>query len=202
MSKGAELPATSASLLGRLCDAADVEAWSEFVDRYVPGIYIWCRRWHLQEADAQDVSQEVLLKLVRQLRAFQYDSARCFRGLLYTVTRNVLCDMLKGRQRAGQVGADSQVEKLLDNEEAREDLAKRLEDEFDKELLELAMQRVRLRVKPTTWEAFRLVAIEGLSAEEAAARLGARDGTVRVHRARVAAMLHEEVAKLDRSVAE
>src|SRR5262249_47193788 len=71
---------TSPTLLGRLQrDAADQEAWRQFVRRYGPRIYHWCRRWDLQEADAQDVTQNVLLKLVAKLRAFRYDPARSFR---------------------------------------------------------------------------------------------------------------------------
>ena len=62
---------TSATLLARLRDpAADPAAWAAFVRRYGPLVYGWCRRWHLQEADAQDVTQDVLAKLVVRLRAF------------------------------------------------------------------------------------------------------------------------------------
>src|SRR4051794_25181714 len=66
-------PATSASLLIRLQQApADQDAWLEFLRRYGPRIHNWCRRWGLQEADAQDVTQNVLLKLTRAMQAFRY----------------------------------------------------------------------------------------------------------------------------------
>src|SRR5262249_59472623 len=68
---------TSATLLGRLrCSPADQEAWKEFVLRYGPKIYRWCRQWNLQEADAQDVAQTVLLKLAGKMPAFDYDPSR------------------------------------------------------------------------------------------------------------------------------
>src|SRR6516225_2567533 len=53
-------------------DPRDQSAWSAFVDRYGPQIHAWCLRWKLQEADAQDVTQMVLVKLVRQLPNFTY----------------------------------------------------------------------------------------------------------------------------------
>ena len=74
---------TSTSLLVRLQQApADQAAWAEFVRRYGTRIHGWCRRWGLQEADAQDVCQDVLVKLVRAMRAFRYDPAQSFRGWL------------------------------------------------------------------------------------------------------------------------
>jgi RNA polymerase sigma-70 factor (ECF subfamily) len=66
-------------LLALRNDPGDQSAWSAFVDRYGPQIYAWCLRWKLQEADAQDVTQMVLVKLVRQLPNFTYDPSRSFR---------------------------------------------------------------------------------------------------------------------------
>src|SRR5262245_38241448 len=72
---------TRSTLLLRLRDLSDRAAWEEFLDSYAPKIYGWCRRFHLQEADAADVTQEVLGKLVSALRRFDYDPARgSFRG--------------------------------------------------------------------------------------------------------------------------
>ena len=63
---------TSPTLLGRLrCQPVDQAAWGEFVDRYGPRIYQWCRRWDLQEADAQDVTQTVLLRLASKLQTLR-----------------------------------------------------------------------------------------------------------------------------------
>ena len=72
---------TRASLLSRLrCAPHDPSAWDDFVGRYGPRILAWCRRWGLQEADAQDVSQEVLVLLAVKLRTFVYDPSRSFRA--------------------------------------------------------------------------------------------------------------------------
>src|SRR5215470_10745848 len=174
---------TSATLLDRVRSApADQEAWNEFVERYGRKVYGWCRQWGLQEADAEDVTQDVLLRLAEKMRAFTYDPSRSFRGWLKTLTHHAWSDFLSGRNRPGLGSADSQVVQALQRLEARDDLTQRLEEEYDRSLLEEAMARVRPRVQPRTWEAFRLTAQEGLSGAEVAARLGMQVATVFVAR--------------------
>ena len=130
-------PPTSATLLGRLRQsAADQHAWGKFVDRYSPKIYAWCRRWGLQEADAQDVTQSVLVKLVEKMRVFVYDPAQSFRGWLRTLTHHAWYDFVQARQRPGKGAGDSRVVEVLQAVEARDDLVGRLEAEFDRELLD------------------------------------------------------------------
>ncbi len=79
----------------------------------------------------------------------------------------------------------------------REELVKQLEEEFDRELLEKAMLRVRLRVAPHTWEAFRLTAVEGVPAAEVARRLEMKVSTVYQARSSVLHKLQEERQKLE-----
>jgi RNA polymerase sigma-70 factor (ECF subfamily) len=88
---------------------------------------------------------------------------------------------------------------MLQRIEASDDLIAHLEDEFDCEILEEATRRVRLRVAPQTWEAFRLSALEGLSGTEISKRLRMQVGHVFVARHRVQKMLQEEVQRLDGS---
>jgi len=97
---------TNPSLLGR-AKANEPCAWAELVERYVPVIYQWCRAWHLQEADAQDLTQEVLLKLSRRMRTFQYDPAKSFRAYLKTLARYAWCDLLAEREKPGAGGAEA-----------------------------------------------------------------------------------------------
>src|SRR6516164_6721992 len=138
---------TSVSLLSRIRrDATDPEAWREFVGRYAPKIYRWCRQWKLQEADAEDVTQNVLAKLAAKLRTFDYDPERSFRSWLKTVTQNALRDFLAERRRPGLGSGDSAVALLLENLQARTDLLRDLEEEFDREVLEEALARVQLKV--------------------------------------------------------
>src|SRR5262249_35132192 len=149
--------------------AADPGAWREFVRLYGPLLMGWCRRWGLQDADADDVTQTVLLKLAGRLRTFEYDPTRRFRGYLRAVAQNAWGDLLSARRRAVPGSGDSAVEDALASAPARDDLAAWLEAAYDQELLDLASERVRARVEPQTWGAFRLTALEGRSGAEAAA---------------------------------
>ena len=196
----ARFPATSPTLLGRLRqDPTDTAAWSTFVLRYGPRVHAWCRHWRLQEADARDVTQNVLVKLVARMRTFSYDRSGSFRGWLKTVTYHAWRDYLHGQQRAGQGSGDSAALAALHSLEAGDDLARHLQEEFDLELLEEAAGRVRLRVKPHTWEAYRLLTEESLSVPEVAARLGMQAAMVFVARSKVKRMLREQVRQLERA---
>jgi len=188
--------ATSTSLLALLRrQPTDQEAWREFVRRYGPRIFNWCRGWNLQPVDAEDVTQDVLLKLARKLTDFTYDPDGSFRAWLKTLTHHAWSDFLDGRRRVGT----SEGLQSLETIEAREDLIRRLDEEFDRELLEIAMNRVRLRVAPQTWEAFRLTALENLSGAEVATRVGMQVAMVFRARSKVQKMVQEELARLERA---
>jgi len=189
---------TRITLLGRLRrDPTNQKAWGEFVDQYGPKIMGWCQKWNLQDADAQDVTQNVLLKLAEKLRDFTYDPQRSFRAWLKTVAQHACSDFLESRQRPGLGSGDSQVGQFLNNTQARDDLLQHLEQEFDREILDEAMHRVRLRVAPQTWQAFWLTAVEGLSGADAAERIPMQVAQVYVAKRRVQKMLQDEVTKLE-----
>jgi RNA polymerase sigma-70 factor (ECF subfamily) len=189
---------TRTSLLIRLRqEPADQVAWNEFVQRYGGMIVAWCQQWGLQPADADDVSQNVLLKLAHHLRSFVYDPSRRFRGFLRTMAHNACKDYLDSRQRVVMGAADAAVQAVLGSVEAREDLAARLEEAFDLERLEVAQARVRERVEPRTWEAFRVTALEGKSGADAAALLRMQVGTVFKAKSKVQRMLREEIERLE-----
>ena len=188
---------TSGTLLRRVRSPLDQEAWNEFVELYGRRIYGWCRQWGLQEADAEDVTQDVLLRLASKMRDFAYDPSRSFRGWLRTLTHHAWSEFLLDRKRRGAGSGDSQVMQALEQVEARDDLARWLDEEFTRALFEEASARVRLRVQPHTWEAFRLTAVEGKSGAEVAALLGMQVATVFVARSKVQKMLQDEARRLD-----
>jgi RNA polymerase sigma-70 factor (ECF subfamily) len=186
---------TSPTLLGRLRhDPTDQAAWEAFVERYGRLVYRWCRG-KLQDADAEDVTQMVLAQLAERLRTFAYDPSKSFRGWLRTLTRHAWSDFVAARQRGGR--ASGEADDYLRSLPAREDLVARLEEQFDREVLEEATVRVRLRVEPASWEAFHLMAVEGLSGAEAAQRLDKPVAGVFKARNRVQAMLRDEIARLE-----
>ena len=166
-----------------------------FVERYQPRIRRWCITWGLQDSDADDVGQEVLVKLFAALRKFQYDPSRSFRAWLKTVTQNAWSDFVAARRRRRTQTSDL-IDTIADSAAAQSDLNKQLEDAFDRELLEVAMRRIKGRAKPSNWEAFHLTAIEGLSGAEAAQKLGIPVGHVFVAKHRVQKLLQDEVRML------
>jgi RNA polymerase sigma factor (sigma-70 family) len=185
---------TSLTLMERLRQYPwNSEAWDRFVDLYRPKIYGWCLAWGLQEADADDVAQDVIAKLTEKMTSFQYDQTRCFRAWLKTITQHALSDLVSSRDRA--LGNGSMP--IWTSIEARTDLEKRIEELFDRELLDLAISRVRERVAPVTWHAFRLTKFEGYSGADASKLLGIPVASVFVAKHRVQKILKEEIGKLE-----
>lgn len=189
---------TRSSLLHRLhLWPDDQAAWGQFVDRYGPQIYDWCRHWGLQAADAEDVTQTVLLKLADKMRDFVYDPSRRFRGWLQVLTQHAWSDLREGQRKAVSGSGDSAVQAVLQTVESRDDLTARLARAFDQELLALATTRVKERVEPHTWEAFRLTALEGKAGAEVAAQLDMEVGTVFKAKSKVLRMLRAEIEQLE-----
>ena len=188
---------TRPTLLARLLDPQpDPSSWAEFVRCYRDQIHNWCRAWGLQDTDAEDVTQSVLVRLLRKLRRFRYDPARSFRGWLRTVTYNVCQDWRAETASLPTASGDTAVYRLLANAAARDDLANRIEAEYAKEMLNVAMLRVRQRVQPHTWASFYQTAVEGREATEVATELEISLANLFVYRARVRKMLIEELERI------
>jgi RNA polymerase sigma-70 factor (ECF subfamily) len=193
----AHTPPTSRTLLGRLARVpADQEAWAEFARRYGERIYGWCRGRRLQEADAEEVTQQVLVKLAVRLQTFTYDPSQSFRAWLQKVVLNAWRDFLDSRHHREAAAGDSEVLDMLESAQARDELVADLDAEFERELLDEAMARVKARVQPHTWDAFRMLALENRPGAEVATRLGIKVATAFVARSKVQKMLKEELARL------
>src|SRR4051812_15523775 len=151
-----DTPTTQASLLVRLGNAADAPAWGQFVDLYAPPVYACARRHGLQDADAADVTQDVLRAVHGAFRRGDYDPDRGpFRGWLFTVVRNKLRDFLTARARRRGVAG------RLDEVPARDgDPAAEFEQECERRLFAWAAEQIRGRVRPATWQAFWRTAVD------------------------------------------
>jgi RNA polymerase sigma-70 factor (ECF subfamily) len=182
---------TSLTLIERVQKfPADAGAWDEFVRRYHPMIRTWCVKWGLQVPDADDVAQDVLVKLLTAMRKLRYDPSRSFSGWLRTVTHNTLNDFCNNRRKGpGQVA----LEIAIADQAARDDFVHGLEGVIDRDLFETALRRIENRVKPGTWNAFRLTALEGLSGQDAGERLNMPVAHVFVARNRVQKLLQAEI---------
>jgi RNA polymerase sigma-70 factor (ECF subfamily) len=180
---------TGTTLHALLRDPTSPEAWEAFVKRYAPKIFRWCLADGAQAADAEDVTQEVLLKLARQISCFLYDPAKgSFRAWLKTLTCRTWLDVQK---RRGLVAAAE------DRQDPRPSLDDVLEEEFMLEVYEEAKRRVQARVSATTWRAFELLVTEGWTGARVAAELHLSVGAA--HRAKwtVKEKLEEEVRLLE-----
>ncbi|MFO0909071.1 MAG: sigma-70 family RNA polymerase sigma factor [Isosphaeraceae bacterium] len=186
---------TSPSLLLRVRDPADSEAWRIFIETYTPLVFGYMRRRGLQASDAADVTQEVMAQVSRSIRTFSYEPERGrFRHWLGTVARTKLLRHLRNSARGGKPG-EAAAEEMLRHVEAPESDTL-WSEEFEARVLEVAMERVRPEFQETTWRVFERSWIAGLSVAEVAEECGVPVGTVYVSRSRVLKRLREEVVAL------
>lgn len=189
------LPTTQASLLVRLRDASDGDAWRQFVQVYGPVVYGFARRRGVQDADAADLMQEVLRSMMTSARKLDYDPSKgSFRGWLFTVTRNKLLD-LREKQRRRQGAGGTSVQEMLEQQPAREDESL-WDQEFKRHLFSVAAEQVKVEFEEASWRAFWLSAVDGKKPQEIAAALGISVGAVYIAKSRIQARLKERVAEL------
>jgi RNA polymerase sigma-70 factor (ECF subfamily) len=184
-----------------LCDLREgvrrEEAWAAFQARYRDVIFGWCLRRGLSVHAAEDLTQDVLLKLFEQLPRYQHDPQRGqFRGWLKTVVNNALTDFWRKQRRRPErdaVGGSTFQERLGDvqSPEAAGDLSCVIESHAQTTANEV-FDRVRAKVRDTTWQAFYQRMVEGRPVAEVAAELNLSITSVYKASYRVKEMLLEE----------
>ena len=194
-------PTTRASLLLRLCDSEDHEAWVEFVTLYEPVVYRILRQHGLQDGDARDVMQELFLAVSRSVERWNPAKERgTFRGWLRRVARNLVINWLEQRGRRGVATGGSNLQAMLDILPAA-DVPDTVE--FDRELrramFHRAAEKVRGEVHEETWQAFWETAVAETSPADAARKLGMTVGAVRVAKCRVLARLRTAVTEQEKA---
>jgi RNA polymerase sigma factor (sigma-70 family) len=195
----AEPPATRVTLLNRLKDGRDHQAWLEFIRLYSPVIYGFARKRGLQDSDAADLMQEVFRSVSRNMEKLEYDPKKgTFRGWLYTITRNKIFNFLTSQKNRPRASGDSGVQERLDNvadsDEADNDAEWELE--YQRRISAEAMERVKPEFQANTWKAFWGTAVDGRSAQEVGEELKMSPGAVYVAKSRVLARLREEVQRV------
>ena len=188
---------TSPTLLRRLSRRErDESAWRDFVNRYGVRIRAWCLKRRLSATDADDVTQDVLFRLAKQMEKFDYDSDQSFRGWLRRITENAVRDFIKSQRNLNLIG-NAGILQQLDEIRAPQTLVERLEEVFDLELLEEAMSRVNSRVNRQRWLAWQLTAQDGVPANEVAARLEIPIATVYSSRFQIQEYIRQEIQYLE-----
>jgi RNA polymerase sigma-70 factor (ECF subfamily) len=190
------VPETRASLILRLPTVADAEAWREFVSIYEPFVYRFARRGGLQDADARELVQNVMLAVARAVGRWRVDGNRGkFRTWLFRIARNQLIDLSKGLRRHAMARGGTSMFAMLDQQPVEDWPSDELLLSHRRQLFRWAADRIQTTVKPATWQAFYMTAIENKPAEDVATELGMSVGAVYVARSRVLAKLQEEVKK-------
>jgi RNA polymerase sigma-70 factor (ECF subfamily) len=184
-------PETRSSLLLRVGDPADGQAWLEFWRLYEPVVYRLGRQFGLQDADAQDLTQDVMAAVARAIRTWQPDSARGkFRTWLYTIVRNKTIAALRRRRPGDRGTGDTSVFSDVECQPIEADAAFALE--VRRAAFQQAADRIRPHVHPTTWDAFWRTSVLGYSIQDTAKSLGISIGSVYAARSRILARLRNE----------
>jgi RNA polymerase sigma-70 factor (ECF subfamily) len=188
---------TRYSLLAR-AQGGDQLAWHRFMDLYRPLIIGWLRRHGLEHHDAEDLTQDVLVAVVRHLADFAPSGQRgAFRRWLRTITVNRTRDFWKARQVRPAAPGGSAVLEMADRlEDHDSELARQWDEEHDRYVLRCLLDMVQLEFEPATVQAFRRLALEGAPAALVAAELGMTVGAVYVAKSRVLKRIREEAEGL------
>ena len=179
-------PDTRISLIARMCDKSDNDAWSEFVQIYQPVIQRFVQKHGLQYADAAEVTQEVLGGVVKSIESWDGSKeGSTFRGWLFRITRNKAVDFIRKRAKQKVVNTDSQfgMSQFVDPKVTQPE--QEFQIEYERQLFHWAAEKIQPTVKPVNWRAFWMSAIEGLTVDEVASELKIDSSTVYVARCRI-----------------
>ena len=178
---------TRASLIVRLRDQEDKDAWNEVMAIYGPLVFRMALRQGLQRADAEDVVQEVFTAIFQSVEKWLEQSERGrFRNWLIGIGRNIALNKLNRKPKGGiGVGGAEGHDRLDRLKAAQDELASEFDIEYQREVYRWAAQKVQVDVDSKTWEAFRLTHVDGVSISEAAKLLDVGVGQIYVARSRV-----------------
>ena len=187
---------TRASLIFRIRNPEDVDAWSQFADIYGPLIHRYACRRGLQDADAADLTQEVLSEVSKSIRKNNYDPKRgSFRNWLFGIARHLLCHRLRQNQRRFSVNGNSRVQEFF-NELPSADRQPDWDSEYRHQLFNWAADQVRGHFGNKTWMAFWRTAIDGAKPKDVARELNMSVGAVYVSKNRVLSRLRRKIATI------
>jgi RNA polymerase sigma factor (sigma-70 family) len=194
----AEMPPTRPTLLHRLRDAHDRDAWRQFVELYAPLVYGLARRHGLQDSDAADLTQDVLRSVSGAVGRFEYDPRRGrFRNWLFTAARRRIAAFRAAASRRPVAAGDTDARERLEQLPAPDDEEQFWEQEYRRRLFAWAAERVRPSFTEPSWRAFWLTAVEGRDPAAVAAELGLSLGAVYVAKSRALARIREQVRQAE-----
>jgi len=198
-----DLVPTRRSLVSRLKKWDDQESWQEFFSTYWKLIYSVATKAGLADEEAEDVVQETVLSVAKKMDTFKYDPEVCsFRGWLMHVTRLRIIDQLRKRQPgfAAKIPPNSDTSRTATIERVPDPvcaLDSIWDEEWQKNIVDAAMERVKRRVKPDHYQIFYLNAVKKLGVRKVADMVGVNVAQVYLVKHRIAALIKKEVQKLE-----
>ncbi len=196
------MDATSLSLLARASRTGDAESWKRLVDLYTPLIKIWLRAYEVQEADVDDLVQEVLTVVAQELPKFDHNQRT---GAFRKWMRKILVHRLQNFWRSQDYrplvpGGTSMLERLNQLEDDTDPISRLWENEHEQLVISRLMEMIRPSFHPKTWEAFHRQIFQGQKPELVARELGMGIGSVYMARNRVLNALRREASGLVDSI--
>ena len=192
------VPETRPSLILRVRDPNDADAWNQFATLYRPVILRLARRKGIQAADAEDLAQQVLLSVAGAIERWQPDQQRArFRTWLQTIVRNAILNAIQRRSPDQATGGDSDAERFEINQNARTNDDEALRDEYRRELFLQAAQQICEEFAAETWDSFWQTAVVGIDIDVLVFKTGRTRGSIYASRSRVMKRLREAIEALE-----
>lgn len=196
---------TRSSFLKELASQGpDARVWNDLCQRYGDWVFRWCRRWGASEPDAEDLTQETLVRVYRHIQSYQHNGPCSFRAWIRTVARTTWLMLLRQRSRRPVLvplehrsfessDGDGSPLNIHQMYQQFSEEAERLEQ---REILDVAFDRVRSRTNVSMWQAFELLTLAEFAAEHVAEMLGVSRATVYIWNTRIRQKLAEEIRTL------
>ena len=200
-----DLLPTRLSLLGRLKNWEDEESWREFFNTYWKLIYGVAMRAGLNDAEAQDVVQETIITVAKQMPSFNYDPGiGSFKGWLLNITRWRINDQLRKRKRDAAPRKPSHDATTVDTEliesvpdPVGNELDRVWDQEWEKNIIDIALENIKPHVSPKHFQIFDLYVIKKWPVRKVARALGVNIGQVYLAKHRVSNLIKKEISKLE-----
>lgn len=193
------IPPTQPTLLVRIRDARDQQAWGRFVDLYAPLVYGFLRKRGLQDADAADLTQDVLRQVAAAAQRLEYDERRgSFRGWLFTIVQNRLTDHWRREGVREHGTGDTNAQQQLNEvpQQGDPDASAEWDADYQRQLFHYAASIVQQDFSSGTWQAFWKTAVEGQAGRDVAEELGMTIAAVYLAKGRVMTRLKQQIEVL------
>ncbi len=193
-----DFPETDHSLISRVKNLGDGASWAEFLQIYQPVVFRMAKRRGLQEADADDVVQQVFISISRSIDRWEAaEGAPPFRAWLTTVARNAVTKALTRRPHDLATGSTS-VAELLNAQPDASELTAEMNSEARREIVLRAAEQIRPEYSAEIWDVFWKTSINGEPIAQVAASTGRSTGAIYVARHRIISRLKEKVSEVSR----